>query len=146
VARDSNKLAEILKIGKEYWKTIDQRTEVLREFAKVCECGTIALGAEEFRSSRETRIVYHTCKSKMCPRCGRKATTEWLRQTFVDLPDASYVHITFTMPDLLWGVYNQHKELEHHLPALAAWAIEEWAWRSNKVELIVVAIDHSFGK
>ena len=36
---------------------------------KVIECGTIALGAEVYASQTESKLVFHTCKSRFCTSC-----------------------------------------------------------------------------
>ena len=60
-------LKRILSMNREMWDRDDARPAVRAAFQKVLDCGTEALGAEVFSSSREERVVYHTCKSRACP-------------------------------------------------------------------------------
>jgi len=39
------------------------------------------------RLPRHELILYHTCKSQACPRCGCRATLQWLRERWAALPD-----------------------------------------------------------
>ncbi len=112
----------------------------------MCLCATRHLGAELYSSSNKTKLIYHTCKSKYCPRCGKRATTEWLRREWRDLPEIEYVHVTLTMPDHFWGLFRLHRNLEHDLPQLGALVLAQWAREHFNVELYIVSILHTYGK
>jgi Transposase zinc-binding domain len=57
--------------------------------------------AEVFASENGELIVYHTCKSRACPRCGYWATKRWIPERLVALPPVPYKGITFSMPVLV---------------------------------------------
>ncbi len=81
-------LKDVLAMHRDEWDRDDTRPAVQKEFAKVIDCGTEALGAEVFASDGgEERIVYHTCKSRACPSCGHQATRAWQRDQWRELPD-----------------------------------------------------------
>jgi hypothetical protein len=73
-------LKQILTATREHWDRPETRVSVRRNFAKVLNCRTPALGAEVFASAAEKKFVYHTCKSRACPSCGYRATRLWQRQ------------------------------------------------------------------
>jgi hypothetical protein len=110
------------------------------------KCGTKYLGAEVYQSYNEVKHIYHTCKSRFCTRCGKKATTEWLRRTWRDLPEIPYVHVTVTMPKQFRELFRTHKEMERDLPALASRVIEKWAKKNFGASLFIVAVLQTYGK
>ena len=126
-------LKHILALGRPDWERPETRPAVREAFAKVLDCGTAALGAEVFASAQATRVVYHTCKSRACPSCGYRATTLWQREQWRELPDIPYTHLTLTMPDVLWPIFQHNRQLLHDLPVLGAKVIEQWARRTYGV-------------
>ena len=73
-------LKRILALARPDWDRTETRPAAREAFRKVLDCGTAALGAEVFASAHETRVVYHTCKSRACLSCGYRATTLWQRE------------------------------------------------------------------
>ena len=139
-------LKHILALGRPDWERPETRPAVREAFAKVLDCGTAALGAEVFASAQATRVVYHTCKSRACPSCGYRATTLWQREQWRELPDIPYTHVTLTMPDVLWPIFQHNRHLLHDLPVLGAKVIEQWARRTYGVRLMMMVIPHTFGR
>ena len=139
-------LKRILTLARPNWDRPETRPAVREAFRKVLDCGTAALGAEVFASAHETRVVYHTCKSRACPSCGYRATTLWQREQWRELPDIPYNHVSLTMPDVLWPIFRQNRRRLHDLPALGAKVIEQWARRTYGVRLMIMVIPHTFGR
>jgi hypothetical protein len=44
-----------------------------------------------------------------------------------------------------WPVFKAHPHLQHDLPALGAAALQDWAWKTYRVRLYGVVIQHTFG-
>ena len=66
-------LQQILDQARSHWDSDKVRPEVKKEFGKVVQCRTLALGAELYASNGgQERIVPHTCKSRVCPSCGQR--------------------------------------------------------------------------
>ena len=120
-------LKQILSMTRDAWDRDDTRPAVREAFQKALDCGTAALGAEVFASQREERVVYHTCKSRACPSCGRRATIAWQRDQWRELPDLPYAHVCLTMPDVLWPLFRRNRHLLHDLPVLGAQVLQQWA-------------------
>ena len=139
-------LKRILALGRPHWDCPETRPAVREALRKVLDCGTAALGAEVFASAQATRVVYHTCKSRACPSCGYRATTLWQREQWRELPDIPYNHVTFTMPAVLWPIFQHNRHLLHDLPVLGAKVIEQWARRTYGVRLMIMVIPHTFGR
>ena len=139
-------LKEILVLSRKDWDRDDMRADVRQAFQKVLDCRTEALGAEVFGSREEERTVFHTCKSRACPSCGRRAMLLWQREQWRELPDVPYAHVTLTMPDVLWPIFRRNRHLLHDLPVLGAQVIQEWARARYGVRLMIVVIPHTFGR
>ncbi len=139
-------LKHIIALTQSNWDHEQMRPAVREAFQKVLNCGTAALGAEVFASDNETRVVYHTCKSRACPSCGYRATTLWQRERWRDLPETRYSHATLTMPDVLWPLFQKNRHLLHDLPVLGAKIIEHWVFQTYGVRLMILVIPHTFGR
>ncbi len=139
-------LKRVLEMHRSIWDDEKTRASVREAFAKVIDCGTDALGAEVFASETEERIVYHTCKSRACPSCGHQATRAWQRDQWRELPEIPYAHVTLTMPDRLWPLFQHNRHLLHDLPVLGAQVLQQWARQKYGIRLLIVVIPHTFGR
>ena len=139
-------LKRVLEMHRTIWDDEKTRLSVREAFAKVIDCGSDALGAEVFASETEERIVYHTCKSRACPSCGHQATRAWQRDQWRELPEIPYAHVTLTMPDRLWPLFQQNRHLLHDLPVLGAQVLQQWARQKHGIRLLIVVIPHTFGR
>ena len=138
-------IEQILSATRAHWDRTETRTAVRENFAKMIACRTSALGAEVYASETEEKLAYHTCKSRTCPSCGHRATIQWQRETWCDLPDIPYVGIVLTMPDVLWPIFRQNRHLLHDLPTLGAAVIQQWAKLKYGVRVPIMVIPHTFG-
>jgi Putative transposase/Transposase zinc-binding domain len=136
---------ELLRSKRKDWDRAGTPAHIRTNFSKASDCGTAALGAEVFASTTETKVSYHTCKSKFCPSCGVQATQLWQAEIEAALPDIQYVNINLTMPDALWPFLQEHPGLLHDFSALAAHAIMSWAYSRYRVRLLVMVVPQTFG-
>ena len=139
-------LKEILAATRGVWDSDAFRPAVRANFAKVLLCRTEALGSEVYASDTEQKIVHHTCKSRACPSCGYRATRIWQRNLYASLPDVTFAGVVFTMPDVLWPIFQSNRHLLADLPALGAAVIQEWAKEAHGASLMVLAVPHTFGR
>ncbi|MEM7533732.1 MAG: transposase zinc-binding domain-containing protein, partial [Chloroflexota bacterium] len=58
----------------------------------------------------EDKKVPFTCKSRICSSCGKKYADEWAEELSGRLWNVPHRHITFTVPDVLWGILEENKE------------------------------------
>lgn len=128
-------LKRVLETHRTIWDDEKTRSSVREAFGKVIDCGTDALGAEVFASESEERIVYHTCKSRACPSCGHQATRAWQRDQWRELPEIPYAHVTLTMPDRLWPLFQHNRHLLHDLPVLGAQVLQQWVRQKYGIQL-----------
>jgi hypothetical protein len=139
-------LRQILSSHQDVWDHPGTRPVVRDNFSKVAECGTPSLGYTTYASSTETLKVCHRCKSRCCPSCGHRATLNWQREQWTQLPDVPYAAITLTMPDVLWPIFRTNRHLLHDLPALAAQVLKTYMQHRHGVTPCVIAVPHTFGR
>ena len=143
----SRPLLQILNQARGKWGSEVVRPEIKREFTKVIECRTLALGAEVYAAEcGQERIVPHTCKSRMCPSCGQRNNLPWLRERWCDLPEIPYSHVVLTMPDHFWPIFRANRHLLNDLPALGAEVIQQWMRKKYGARLLLAVIPHTFGR
>lgn len=138
-------LKQILASTRNVWDHAGTRPAVRENFRRMLDCRTAVLGAEVYASDNEEKIVYHTCKSRACPSCGHRATLLWQRAQWAALPDIPYAGICFTMPNVLWPLFQQNRHLLHDLPALGAAVIQQWAKAKYAVRVLLMVVPHTFG-
>ena len=139
-------IKQVLVATRTTWDRPGVRQAVRKNFNKVLQCRTPALGAEVYASQAEQKIVYHTCKSRACPSCGHRATTLWQREQWASLPDMPYGGIVFTMPDVLWPLFRENRHLLDDLPVLGAAVIQQWAKEKAGVRVLIMVVRHTFGR
>jgi len=113
-------IKKILIDTQHLWDRDGDRPWVRESFRRMIECRTPALGWQIYASETEVKRVYHTCKVKSCPSCGYRATLQWQREQWTQLPDVPYSGLLFTMPDVFWRMFQQNWDLLHDLPTLIA--------------------------
>jgi hypothetical protein len=136
---------QILTDTRDHWDRPGIPVNIRENFSKIIKCGTIALGAEIYASDTETKVVYHTCKSRFCTSCGQRATEAWQEDLEAILPDIPYVGITLTIPKEFRPILQQNRHLLYAMPAMGAEAIQLWAKAQYGVRLIIIVVQQTFG-
>jgi hypothetical protein len=142
--RDPIKKALLLTISD--WDHDGVRVDVRRNFLRVLDCRTPGLGSTVYASATESKVVPHTCKSKMCPSCGHRATALWQREQWASLPDIPYVGLTLTMPKDLWGIFQRNSHLLQDLPSLGAEVVKQWANVTHGATVFTMVVRHTFSR
>ncbi len=114
---------------------------------KVITCNTVELGHHTWlcRCCGFLKIVYHTCKSRFCSSCGKKATDQWVKTHIVTLPNVPWQHITFTLPSELWDFFWINRPLLNRVAPIPANIMTELAKQKKIIPGIFMAI-HTFGR
>lgn len=132
---------------KKYEATI--RTAIVICIVKLLSCRTVVRGYNEYCCSNpscfHTKRVCHTCKSRACSSCGKKATELWIQKQNAILPVTSWQHITFTMPSELWDFFWTNRFLLNQIAKIAANCLKKIAAKKRLVLGIFIAI-HTFGR
>ena len=125
------------------------RQPIVIAVLKVLSCKNKIRGYKKYKCSNQNcnaiKIVPHTCKSKLCSSCGKKATAIWIAKQNNILPNTQWQHITFTMPSELWDLFWLNRELQNKIAKLAADCILTIAAKFDVVPAIFTAI-HTFGR
>jgi hypothetical protein len=138
-------IKQLLSATRAHWDHDGNPAHVRETFWKIINCGTAALGAEVYASEIESKLVFHTCKSRFCTSCGQRATEAWQRDLEAVLPDVPYVGITLTLPIQFRTILQQNRHILHEIPAMGAEAIQHWAWARYGVRLIISVVQQTFG-
>ena len=139
-------LRRVLAWTQPTWDRPDFRPEVRKSFRNVLLCGTPMMGGDRYASSTEEKIVYYTCKSRSCPRCGRRNTLIWQIEQSTALPEMPYIGVVFTMPDVLWPTFRQNRHLLNDLDVLGADVIQNWIKTKCGAKAMVIVVRHTFGR
>lgn len=152
VSSNGIKLRTIFLDNGNWWKLFLKHRDLIRlsiiiNVLKLLVCRTSFLGYHHFLcpTCSNSIKVPHSCKSRFCPSCGKKATDIWIKNSFNILPKTTWQHITFTMPSELWNFFWLNRYLMNLIPLIAANIIKEWAKRKGFLPGIFLAI-HTFGR
>ena len=124
------------------------RPAIAENVMKLILCCSAALGFHLYECPKCGRQKKrpHSCKSRFCPSCGKKATEKWMRKAFAELPDCQWQHITFTMPKVLWEICQLNRdECSKQIPSIPAKLLLGQAKEKGILPGIYMA-QHTFGR
>jgi len=100
------------------WLTSHHR-RVLRALA---QCRTAALGGHRDRCEQcaQTALSYNTCRNRHCPKCLTSARDQWVAAREQEPLPVGYVHVVFTVPQLLARLALPNKRVVYALLFRAA--------------------------
>jgi hypothetical protein len=83
----------------------------VRALKAILRCRTGALGGHlaECAACGRTHLLYHSCRHRACPQCGRDATRRWLAHQRELLLPVPYFHVVFTLPAELRRPVRSHQ-------------------------------------
>lgn len=146
------KLKDILLDNGTWWKLFVKHRHLIRisiiiNVLKLLVCKTGLLGYHYFicPECRKSIKVPHSCKSRFCSSCGKKATDNWIKTNLNLLPKTTWQHITFTMPKELWDFFWVNLYLMNKTPKIAAHIIKTLAKQKGIIPGIFLA-NHTFGR
>jgi len=96
-------------------------------------------------SCHQAKYIYFSCKSRFCSSCGKKQTDQWVKTALNVLPNTSWQHITFTLPDSLRDFFWCNRHLLGKISPIAANIIMHTARKKNLNVGIFTAL-HTFGR
>lgn len=82
-----------------------------RAAQQLSRCRTAALGGhlEACPEDHVTRMVFHSCRHRLCPQCNALPTERWLEQMRARLIACAHHHLIFTIPHELHGVWRYNR-------------------------------------
>ncbi len=146
------KIRDILLDNGNWWKLFLKyqaliRISIIINILKLLVCRTTFLGCHLFicpQCNNSTKVP-HTCKSRFCSSCGKKATDDWIKTSLNTLPQTTWQHITFTMPSDFWPFFWANRYLINMIPLLAANIIKTLSKQNGFLPGIFLSI-HTFGR
>lgn len=146
------KLRDIFLSNGNWWKLFLRyrhliRISIIINVLKLLVCRTTFLGYHFFvcPNCKKSIKAPHSCKSRFCPSCGKKATDNWIKTSFNKLPNTTWQHITYTMPAEFWNLFWANRYLMNKIPLIAANIIKTLAKKKEFLPGIFLAI-HTFGR
>ena len=125
------------------------RPAILDSVTRMLSCGLSILGYASYQCSSPDcshhKKICFSCKSRLCPTCGKKLTDQWIEKQKNILPDTRWQHITFTMPDVLWELFRYNRHLLNDVSRLAAKPLLKFAKKKGILPGIFTAL-HTFGR
>lgn len=125
------------------------RPAVYDNVIKLLSCGQRIRGFKTYCCSNpkcnHVKHVTFGCKSRFCPTCGKVATDKWILKQRSVLPDTDWQHITFTMPQKFWDLFQQDRGLLDEVAKIAAAIIQECA-KIKKINVAIFTAMHTFGR
>lgn len=147
-------IKQILQSNQNWWNFYNKhrnkiRFDIVYCIIKLLSCKNTIRGYHEYicpnHSCTHIKRIAHTCKSKACSSCGKKATELWLNKQNAILPNTTWQHITFTMPQELWDFFWLNRHLLNLIGKIAADCIKTIANKKKVMPGIFIAI-HTFGR
>jgi hypothetical protein len=135
---------QILFRNRSHWDRDETYPWVRACFLNMLQCRTPAKGGRVYASATEEKTFFNPCKSPVCPSCGFRAGEKWRGERQAALPNVRYKGITFSMPDVLWGIFRDNPRLAKALQALAATTIQTCAYLKCAARVGIIAILHTF--
>lgn len=127
------------------------RPHVQKEVIKMIECGSLENGYIEFKCEAcgEEKKVGFTCKSRLCPSCGKAKVDNWSEELCNKIGCGKHRHMVFTIPEELRIFFRKFRNTLSILPKCASEVLKSWYRdRNKKLNLTpgIVAVIHTFGR
>jgi hypothetical protein len=125
VTRPPFEVADIVRrLGDRFLET--HRAWLTRQHRRVLralvQCRTAALGGHRDRCDQCTQpgFSYNSCRDRHCPKCLMAARDQWVAAREQELLPVGYVHVVFTMPEMLARLALVNKRVVYDLLFRAA--------------------------
>ena len=124
---------------------------VIEEVQKMIGCGSLSNGYAVYSCSSCSNYLFvpFTCKSRFCPSCGSKSVLDRSDSIIAKTIRCSHRHITFTIHNALWPLFQKDRSLLNLLFDAASQTILSWCYSLNKRENFkpgFVCTLHTFGR
>jgi len=127
------------------------RDVVHRDVNRMMVCKSPHLGYSAFKCPEcgNTKLVYHTCKSRFCNSCGIKYAKQRSLSIESKLIAGEHRHLVFTISDILWPLFLEDRNRLHFMyqavsSTLLSWYKEKYKKLNLKPGFILTL--HTFGR
>ncbi|MGL4893366.1 MAG: IS91 family transposase, partial [Shewanella sp.] len=125
------------------------RPIVIESIEKMLWCSTSVYGSKLYTCENpqctHAKYIQLSCKGRACSPCGTTATERWIAKQQHILPQCSWQHITFTLPEQFWPLFAANRQLLKSLSKLASKIVLGWAEKKG-VEIGVFSALHTYGR
>ena len=96
----------------------------------------------------EFRTVYFGCNSRLCSNCGKNYTDKWSKVLSKKMFNVAHRHIVLSVPDVLWPIMKEHRELHKVYMDAAIQAINDTLSHCKRQDIIagVIVVFHPFSR
>jgi predicted RNA-binding Zn-ribbon protein involved in translation (DUF1610 family) len=127
------------------------RDVVFSNVNRMLKCKTPSLGFSSFvcPDCGKEKIVFHTCKSRMCSSCGNKYNKQRELSIFSKLFKYKHRHVVFTIPEELRRIFKQDRKRLNYLFEASSITIKYWfkiKYKKLDVTPAFVSVIHTFGR
>lgn len=148
----------IKQIFKDWWNkflitypNLKIRDVVYSNVNRMLKCKTASLGFASFSCPEcgKEKLVFHTCKSRICSSCGNKYNKQRETSIFSKLFKYKHRHVVFTIPKELRRIFKEDRRRLNYLFNAASITIKFWVKQKYKkldVTPAYVSILHTFGR
>jgi hypothetical protein len=144
---------EVADVIRQFEAAYRQRYPVTPQQARVLAalkaCRTAELGGHVYECSEcgALEFVYHSCRDRHCPKCGKFKKAEWIERQKVVLLPIPYFHITFTTDHAINPLVVANQKVIYDA---LFWAVSETLKRFAKKylggTLGITAVLHTWGQ
>ena len=146
---------EVSDILTTHWSSIERsdrfNTWQLRTLNAVKNCRTANMGShvDACTDCGYIRISYNSCRNRHCPKCQGTQRENWIRAREEELLPVPYLHIVFTLPDILNPLCLHKAETIYGILFKTAWSVvksfgNDTKWLGAKTGMI--SILHTWGQ
>lgn len=149
------KLILLLNNNWEEYKKCDRykkREVEIKEVEKMLNCMDPEGGYSIYKciGCGETKVIPHSCKSRICSTCGKKHADEWSEKINKEMYAVPYRHVILTISDKLWPYFEGNAKLQKLMLDTAAKVMKEIIKNYNKkkkaAEAGIIMVLHPFGR
>lgn len=148
----------IKDIFKDHWNNFlneypnfNIRETIFYNIKRLLKCKTSALGFDVFKCKKcgKEKILFHTCKSRMCSSCGNKYNNERSTSIFSKLFKFRHRHVVWTIPEELRNYFREDRKRLNLLFKASQLTIESWfndKYKKKKLTPGFISILHTYGR
>lgn len=148
----------IKEIFEDWWnqfysksQNIKIRDVVIKNVDKMLKCKTKNGGFSLYKcpDCGKEKLLYHTCKSRVCSSCGNKYNKQRENSIFSKLIRCKHRHVVFTIPEELRRFFREDRKRLNLLFNAASITIKYWFKEKYKKDELIpafVSVLHTFGR
>lgn len=113
-----------------------------------CKDGSKGFFVYHCPNCNESHVVYLGCNSRLCSSCGKNYTDKWAQSLSKAMFDVVHRHVVLSVPDVLWPILLEHRELHKIYMGAAIKAINDTLSHSLRKEVTagVIVVLHPFSR